>query len=85
MVLPLLYLACYPYCCRSSRTIHRPITMHAHILNALELIPIVKEVLAVAVKSFEEVTEIITAEHKPAMVLEQPQAQQQVDVLHELL
>ena len=85
MVLPLLYLACYPYCYRSSKTIHRPITMHAHILYALELISIVKEVPAVSVKSFEEVTIVITAEDKPAMVLAQPQAQQLVDAQHEPL
>ena len=85
MVLPLLYLAYYPYYCRSLRTIHRPITMLAHILNALELIPIVKDVPTVADKSFEEVTNVITAEDKLVMVLEQPQVQRQVNVQHEPL
>ena len=53
---------------------HQPTTMHAHILYVMGLILIVKEVLAVAVEQFVDVTtEIITKDKPDMMLVAQPQ------------
>ena len=53
---------------------HRPTTMHAHILYVMGLILIVKEVPALTVEQFVDViTEIITKDKQDMMLVAQPQ------------